>query len=88
MRMDNTENEGFRELARLVAQEAVRAQEMYEPMNGPHEAYAIIKEEFEEFWDEVKKFSIPKGRDTRANMRLELIQTAAMCIRTIKDLGL
>ena len=80
--------ETFYGIAELVALEAQRAADIYQPMNGPHEAYAIIKEEFEEFWDEVKKFSIPKGRDTRANMRLELIQTAAMCIRTIKDLGL
>ena len=76
------------DLGDYVALEAKRASDIYEPMNGPHEAYAIIKEEFEEFWDEVKAYSIPKGRDTRANMRLELIQTAAMCIRTIKDLGL
>jgi hypothetical protein len=75
-------------IAEQVALEAKRAADIYEPMNGPHEAYAIIKEEFEEFWEEVKAYSIPKGRDTRANMRLELIQTAAMCIRTIKDLGL
>jgi len=80
--------ETFYDIAYLVNLEAIRASEIYEPMNGPHEAYAIIKEEFEEFWDEVKAFSIPKGRDTRVNMRLELIQTAAMCIRTIKDLGL
>ena len=80
--------ETFHDLALQVAMEATRAADIYSPMNGPHEAYAIIKEEFEEFWDEVKAFSIPKGRDTRANMRIELIQTAAMCIRTIKDLGL
>lgn len=48
-----------------------------------HEAYAVILEELEEFkyWVFVK----PGQRDRR-QMRHELIQTAAKCIRAIKSL--
>lgn len=54
-------------------------------LNSAHEAYAVILEELDEFWDEVKLRR--EQRDPQA-MRNELIQTAAMCVRTIIDLGL
>lgn len=53
------------------------------PMHGPHEAYGVILEEVDEFWDEVKK-----KHPSREEMRKELIQVAAMCLRAIIDLGL
>jgi len=49
------------------------------------EGYAIILEEVDEFWDEVKKK--PKNRDPK-NMVKELIQVAAMACRTLVDCGL
>ena len=55
-------------------------------MNSPHEAAAVIREEFDEYWDEVKKHNTSKpDRDTRPRQREELIQLAAMCIRAITD---
>ena len=55
-------------------------------MNGPHEAYAVLLEEMDEYWDEVKKYNPNKpGRDTRPRQREELIQIAAMAIRAIYD---
>jgi hypothetical protein len=54
-------------------------------MNNQHEAYAVILEELEEFWDECKKK--PQNR-TPVAMRYELIQVAAMAVRTIIDLDL
>ncbi len=68
-----------------VEQEDYLAMAMHEPMNSVHEAYAIILEELEEFWQEVRKRK--NKRDIR-NMRKELIQIAAMAIRTIYDLQL
>ena len=62
------------ELARAIAE--------YPPMNSAHEAYAVLKEEVEEFWAEVKKQ--PSAVD-KEKMRKELIQVAAMAIRTIID---
>lgn len=58
------------------------------PTYTPHGGYSVCLEELEEFWDEVKAFNLPKGRDTRPKMRKELIQLAAMALRTIRDSAL
>lgn len=58
------------------------------PTTTPHGGYAVIKEELDEYWEEVKQFNLPKGRDTRPKMRKELIQIAAMALRTIVDCDL
>ena len=65
--------------------ECIRASEIHGKFNSAHEAYAVILEEVDEFWDEVKK-----KREARSpeKMRKELIQIAAMAIRTIYDLKL
>jgi len=68
-----------------VEREVLRATTMYDTINSPHEADSVIREEYEEFWDEVKAFNMRKGRDTRPKMREELIQLAAMAVRAITD---
>lgn len=68
-----------------VKDEVARACAMYKPMASPHEAYSVLLEEVDEFWDEVKAYNLRKGRDTRPRMREELIQVAAMAIRAITD---
>ncbi len=65
--------------------EVYEAENVYPSMNSLHEAYAVIKEEVEEWWDEVKKK--PAARD-RKLLRKELVQVVAMCVRTARDLGL
>lgn len=57
------------------------ARDTHENMVTPHEGYAIIKEELEELWDEIKK----KEPD-REEMRKEALQVAATAIRFIEDL--
>jgi len=71
------------ELRDEVWDEFQRATYKHPPMASHHEAYAVIREELDEYWEEVKKR--PSQRDP-VNLRLELVQTAAMCIRTIHDL--
>ena len=69
-----------------VYDEVVRACTLHDPMNSPHEAESVIREEFEEYWDEVKRYNPHKpGRDTRPRQREELIQLAAMAMRAILD---
>ena len=68
-----------------VASEVARAEAQHKPLNSAHEAYAVILEELEEFKAEV--FKKAQWRD-RTQMRLELIQLAAMCARAVKDLEL
>lgn len=65
-----------------VEAEFGRATKLHGPIVTPHEAYGIILEELDEFWDEVKK----KKHDLR-ELRKELVQVAAMAIRAIHDIA-
>jgi hypothetical protein len=74
----------YNEAMNNVCYEAMRAGEKHPPMHSHHEAYSVIREEFEEYWDEVKKGgSTPRDW---ADLQTELIQTAAMCLRALHDL--
>ena len=68
-----------------VSDEVKRARSLFGTFHNPHEALGVIREEYIEFETEVFKFNLGKGRDTRPEMRKELIQLAAMAIRTIMD---
>ena len=65
-----------------AALELARAQMLFHRFNGPHEGYAVILEELDELWDEVK--ASKPGAD-RAAMRKEAIQVAAMALRFVHD---
>ena len=53
------------------------------PMNSAHEGYAVILEELDELWDEVKAW---KPDDHRiVELRKEALHVAVMAIRFIKD---
>ena len=68
----------------MVSDEAERASQKHPPMHSHHEAYAVILEEVEEYWREVQKGgSTPRDPDA---LRTELVQAAAMCVRTLMDL--
>ena len=69
-----------------VQTELARARSLFAPMNSPHEAMAVILEEYTEYQLEVFKHNTSKpDRDTRPRQREELIQLAAMCMRAILD---
>lgn len=68
-------------IANEAAIEAFEASRKHRRMNSFHEAYGVIAEEFAEFFDEVRK----KHHNKRA-IREELLQVAAMCLRTVHDL--
>ena len=63
-----------------VSDEVLRAEGIHAPINSHHEGYAVILEELDEYWEEVRKKAAERDE---AAMRTELIQTAAMCIRTL-----
>ncbi len=69
-------------LAAAVSEEFTRAVDTYPPMNSPHEGFAVLLEEVDELWDEVKRK--PAVRSNAA-MRLEAIQVAAMALRFAFD---
>lgn len=63
-----------------VLKELRRARGQYRPMVSAAEGYAIILEELDELWAEVKA----KHPD-KALLRKEAVQVAAMAIRFIED---
>jgi hypothetical protein len=63
--------------------ELASAREKYPPRTSIHEGYAIIKEELDELWDEVRA---SKNMKATSDMAYECIQIAAMSIRFIEDL--
>jgi hypothetical protein len=75
------ERDGLRAALGMEAQaELARAEAQHAPMHGAHEGWAVIFEEVDELWDEVRK----KKPDPKA-MRKEALQVAAMALRFIKD---
>lgn len=63
-----------------VANELNSAREKFPPFHSAHEGFAVLKEEVDELWDEIKM----KGA-SKARMREEAIQVAAMAIRFVQD---
>lgn len=65
-----------------VSVELRRARKKFpKPENSAHEGYAVLAEEVDELWDEVKGHA----PDRLARMRAEAVQVAAMAIRFIVD---
>lgn len=79
-----TYNEKLTIQAALVSNEVLRAKKMF-PNNfvNQHEAYAVILEEIDELWDEIKKNQ--KNYDLDAQ-RKEATQAAAMLFRFLIEL--
>lgn len=76
----------------LVESETFRAINLHGAMHSLHEAHSVLEEEFDEFWDNVKmnprKMSLEQVKKWRHDLREELVQTAAMCVRTLIDCDL
>ncbi len=66
---------------RLVKDELTRATSDFGPMHSPHEGYAVLKEEVDELWTEVRDGN---GRGHRGLS--EAVQCAAMSLRYLIDL--
>lgn len=66
-----------------IENEVQTAELKFPRMNTYHEGYAVILEELDELWDEVKRW--PKTEDTK-KIKKECIQIASMAIRFIRDL--
>jgi len=64
----------------LVINEYERATKKFSIFNSTHEGYAVILEELDEAWNNIKK-------NDRKNATIEMIQVAAMAIRWLMDCG-
>lgn len=65
-----------------VKAELDAATSKFGPFNSAHEGFAVLKEEVDELWDEVKA---KQGARDVAKMRKEAIQVAAMAMRFVLD---
>lgn len=68
-------------IAKEIVTEMLRARNKHGPFNSAHEGYAVLLEEVDELWEEVRKRKHSKKR-----MREESIQIAAMALRFIIDI--
>lgn len=65
-----------------VRDELARARAKFpRPQASAHEGFAVLDEERDELWDEVKA----NHPERKARMRAEAIQVAAMAIRFVED---
>lgn len=63
----------------LVREELIRATSKFGKFASTHEGYAVILEEFDEMWDEIKLNSLDRACE-------EAVQVAAMATRFLVDL--
>ena len=68
-----------------VEAELRRARTMFPKFNSAHEGAAIIREEYEELWDEIKKTKGALTAQQRDRMAGEVTQLGAMCQRFYED---
>lgn len=70
-------------ISALIERELARAVSKHGSMTNRHEAYAVVKEEFDEWWAMI----MADNRDPlhRIKGAQELIQMAAMCHRALFD---
>ena len=67
----------FNQITTQVFEELVSANRKFMArFNSDHEGYAVIKEELEEVWEEIKK-------DNHQLAREEMIQVAAMAVKFV-----
>jgi hypothetical protein len=62
-----------------IQDEAFAARRKFAPFNSSHEGYAVIAEELDELWDDVKANNIDHAIE-------EAIQVGAMALRFIADM--
>lgn len=67
-----------------VRAEVGTAVDKFPPFNSWHEAYAVLLEEVDELWDEVR---VNQKRRDPDKARKEAIQVAAMAVRFVLDSG-
>lgn len=66
-----------------ILNELITAKKKFNDFHSYHEGYAVIKEEYEELWDEIKK-----KKPEKEFLYEEAMQLATMAIRFIIDMEL
>ncbi len=74
------EEPGLRDVLAEIGTQLQKAQAKHAPMHGPHEGYAVILEELDELWEEVRA-----QKQYKEKMRHEALHVAAMAARFVID---
>lgn len=72
----------YSRVQREVAEELDRALRKHGKMASAHEGYAVILEELDELWDEIK---VRQSKRRPKKMKREAIQVAAMAMRFVLE---
>lgn len=67
----------------MIREEYEKAISEHEPFHSAHEGYGVIKEEFDELWDEIRKKESARSKEA---MTLEAVQTCATLIRFLVEI--
>ncbi len=67
---------------RAVRSEIIRAYNMHGPINSLHEGYAVILEEMDEAWEEIKK---KRSKRDMKHLLGEFVQIGAMAQKVAED---
>lgn len=65
-----------------VSAETARARKLYPKFNSAHEGYAVLLEEVEELWAEIR---LNPAKRSAARTKKEATQVAAMALRFLID---
>lgn len=68
--------------SKAVQDELARAYDLHGPINSLHEGYAVILEEMDEAWEEIRKKT--NNRDMN-HLLMEFIQIGAMAQKVAED---
>jgi hypothetical protein len=68
----------------LIIEEYLRATQINGPFNSAHEGYAVILEELDELWEEVRKKKADRNLD---RLKKEAVQVGAMALRFLVDIA-
>lgn len=71
------------EIYKRILGELERANYKFPKFNSYHEGYAVLKEEVDELWDEIKQRNVDKIK-----LRDEAVQVCAMAIKFIESFNL
>lgn len=88
LHMDSTKDDEMRaqvgsqvdDVLAQVGLEVISAMTRFAPFNSAHEGYAVILEELDEMWDDIKANRLLEST-------AEAVQVAAMAVRYLVDIG-
>lgn len=69
-----------------IMNETMRATRIHGSFHSAHEGYAVIKEELDELWDEIRKLKSFDDHSNDIALYREVIQIGAMALRFAYDI--